>query len=163
MSYGYAELDENLESAAKLMLLIPTYVAESKIPDAGLGLFCKEFVSAGTIIWTFCHGFDYVVENVPENEIIKSFVLKYGYLPISGEKGWVMCADDARFFNHSDDPTCLDVGAHTTARYDLAPGTELTSDYRSFCRDPFLGFPDDAGAKETTAAPSRIMAADPAA
>jgi hypothetical protein len=52
-----------------------------------------------------------------------------------------MCADNARFFNHSDDPTCLDFGPHTAARYDLTPGTELTSDYRSFCRDPFLGFP----------------------
>jgi len=47
-----------------------------------------------------------------------------------------MCADDARFSNHSDDPTCLDFGPHTTARHDLARGTELTSDYRSFCRDP---------------------------
>jgi hypothetical protein len=54
-----------------------------------------------------------------------------------------MCADNPHFFNHSEDPTCLDFGPHTTARYDLALGTELTSDYRSFCRDPFLGFPDD--------------------
>lgn len=35
-----------------------------------------------------------------------------------------------------------------TARYGLAPGAELTSDYRSFCRDPFLGFPSHAGAKQ---------------
>ena len=122
------------------MLVIPSYVGESKIPKAGLGLFCKEFVPANAAIWTFHPGFDYIVEELPENEILKHFVLKYGYLPITGENGWVMCADDARFFNHSDDPTCLDLGNATTARFDLAPYTELTSDYRSFCRDPFRGF-----------------------
>jgi hypothetical protein len=130
------------------MLLIPTFLAESKISGAGLGLFCKYFVSAGTIIWAFCDGFDYIVEEMPKNEVMRTFVLKYGYLPVTGEKGWVMCADDARFFNHSDDPTCLDIGPHTTARYDLVPGTELTSDYRSFCRDPFVGFPSHAGVKQ---------------
>ena len=133
--------DKTLKLGA-MMLRIPTYLAESKISGAGLGVFCKEFVSAGTIIWTFHAGFDYIVDELPQDEIQRDFVLKYGYLPIAGEKGWVMCADNARFFNHSDDPTCLDFGPHTTARYDLAPGTELTSDYRSFCRDPFQGFPD---------------------
>jgi uncharacterized protein len=122
------------------MLLIPTYLAESKIAGAGLGLFCKEFVAADTAIWSFHQGFDYIVEELPENEVLRNFVLKYGYLPISGERGWVMCADDARFFNHSDNPTCFDLGDATTARFDLAPDTELTSDYRSFCRDPFRGF-----------------------
>jgi len=132
---------DNTLKLGAMMLRIPTYLAESKISGAGLGVFCKTFVSAGTIIWTFHAGFDYIVDELPQDEIQRDFVLKYGYLPIAGEKGWVMCADNARFFNHSDDPTCLDFGPHTTARYDLAPGTELTSDYRSFCRDPFLGFP----------------------
>jgi hypothetical protein len=130
------------------MLRIPTYLAESKISGAGLGLFCKEFVSSGTIIWTFRAGFDYIVDDLPQDEILRNFVLKYGYRPITGEQGWVMCADDARFFNHSDDPTCLDFGPHTTARYNLPPGTELTSDYRSFCLDPFLGFPDHHTVRE---------------
>jgi uncharacterized protein len=122
------------------MLLIPTYVSKSKIPEAGLGLYCKEFVPANTIIWTFHPGLDYIVEKLPEDVILKDFVLKYGYLPLTGENTWVMCADDARFFNHSDDPTCLDFASTTTARFELAPHTELTSDYRSFCRDPFRGF-----------------------
>jgi uncharacterized protein len=129
-----------------IMLRIPTYLAKSKILGAGLGLFCQEFVSAGTIIWTFHAGFDYIVDDLPQDEILRNFVVKYGYRPIT--EGWVMCADDARFFNHSDDPTCLDFGQHTTARYNLAPGTELTSDYRSFCRDPFLGFPNQHSARQ---------------
>jgi uncharacterized protein len=122
------------------MMLIPTYLGESKIPGAGLGLFCQEFVPANTPVWKFHEGFDYIVQELPEDELLRKFVLKYGYLPITGEKGWVMCADDARFFNHSEDPTCLDFGTSTTARFDLQAGTELTSDYRSFCRDPFRGF-----------------------
>lgn len=117
------------------MLLIPTYLAESRIPAAGLGLFCKEFVPAETVVWMFHQGFDYIVEELPENQVLQNFVLKYGYLRITGEEGWVMCADDARFFNHSEDPTCLDFGDGTTARFDLAPGTELTSNYKTFCRE----------------------------
>jgi hypothetical protein len=57
---------------------------------AGHGLFCKEFVSSGTIVWTFHAGFDYIVDDLPQDEILRNFVLKYGYLPITGEKGWVM-------------------------------------------------------------------------
>jgi uncharacterized protein len=121
------------------MLLIPTFLAESKIPGAGLGLFCVNPVPVGTVIWQFHVGFDYVVKELPEHDTMRNFVRKYGYLPISGEPGWVMCADDARFFNHSEEPTCLDVGESTTARFDLIPGTELTSDYRAFCRG-FIGF-----------------------
>jgi hypothetical protein len=67
--------------------------------------------SAGTIIWTFRAGFDYVVDDLPQNEILGNFVLKYGYRPITGEKVWVMCADDARFFNHSDRPAKAVFGA----------------------------------------------------
>ena len=122
------------------MLLIPTYIAESRIDGAGLGLYCKEFVAAETAVWQFHEGFDYIVPELPDNQLLRNFVMKYGCLPITGESGWVMCADDARFLNHSEDPNCWDFGDSTTARFDLAPHTELTSDYRTFCRDPFCGF-----------------------
>lgn len=122
------------------VLLIPTFLATSKIPEAGLGIFCSQPVKAGTLIWEFTRGFDYVVRELPENLIHRRFVEKYGYVPLPDPTHWVMCADDARFINHSDDPTCLDIGEFTTARHDLAAGTELTSDYRSFCKNPFTGF-----------------------
>ena len=122
------------------MLLIPTYLAESRIPGAGIGVYCTEFVPQGTVIWEFVPGFDYIVEKLPENDVIRDFVVKYGYRPITGENHWVMCADNGRFFNHHEDPSCLDIGAVTSARFDLSPGTELTSDYRVFCSDPFSGF-----------------------
>lgn len=122
------------------MLLIPTYLAESEIPNAGLGIFCKEFVSQSTVIWKFHLGFDYIIDRLPDDVVMRAFVMKYGYQPIDGKDHWIMCADDARFFNHSENPSCLDTGDVTSARFDLVPGTELTSDYRVFCRDPFVGF-----------------------
>ena len=59
------------------MLRIPIYLAESKISGAGLGLFCKEFVWAGAIVWTFHAGFDYIIDDLPQDEILRNFVLKY--------------------------------------------------------------------------------------
>ena len=126
------------------MLLIRTYIAESSIPGAGMGLFCAEPVKAGTPIWQFMPGLDYEVHDLPENEVARAFVLKYGYMPLDEPRRWVMCVDDARFFNHSDDPTCIETDDGTVARFDLQPGTELTTDYRAFSRDPFTGF----GAKQ---------------
>jgi hypothetical protein len=126
------------------MLLIRTYIAPSAIPGAGMGLFCAEPVKAGTLVWQFMPGLDYEVHELPENEIARAFVLKYGYMPLEGPRRWVMCVDDARFFNHADDPTCIETDNGTAARFDLPSGTELTTDYREFARDPFAGF----GAKQ---------------
>ena len=122
------------------MMLIPTYIAVSTIPDAGMGIFCSGFVAKDTPVWEFTEGFDYEVHELPAHEIARAFVLKYGYVPIIGPRRWVMCVDDARFFNHSDDPNCLEIGDNTVARHDLQPGTELTTNYASFARDPFAGF-----------------------
>jgi uncharacterized protein len=122
------------------MLLVETYLSESPITAAGRGLFCRNHISAGTIIWEYTKGFDYVVKKLPSLALHRLFVRKYGYMPLEGPDQWIMCADDARFMNHSEDPTCLDTGKYTTARFDLPAGTELTSDYRTFCRDPFADF-----------------------
>ena len=51
---------------------------------------------------------------------------------------YILCADDARFFNHSDNPTCIDSdsipdeeGIDVAAR-DLESGEELTCNYKVF-------------------------------
>jgi hypothetical protein len=48
----------------------------------------------------------------------------------------VLCGDDARFFNHEDEPTCRDFpdldGGTTVAARDIELGEELTCDYASF-------------------------------
>jgi len=43
-----------------------------------------------------------------------------------------VCADDARFMNHSENPSCLDEGETTSAKRDIQAGEELTCDYRTF-------------------------------
>ena len=123
-----------------LMMLINTYLAPSRIPGAGLGVFCTDFVREGTTVWDFVAGFDYVVDTLPDHPVLRDYVIKYGYVPLEGPRRWIMCADNGRFFNNNDDPTCLDTAEVTVAGHDLMPGTELTSDYRAFCRDPFAGF-----------------------
>ena len=82
-------------------------------------------------MWEFTEGFDYEVHELPAHEIARAFVLKYGYVPLLARAAGVMCVDDARFFNHSDDPNCLEIGDNTVARHDLQPGTELTTNYAS--------------------------------
>lgn len=122
------------------MLRIPTYLAPSTIPGAGLGLFTRDAVPRGTVIWQFDPAFDREIFELPEDPLLRRYVLVYGYVPHDEPRRWVLCVDDARFFNHSDTPNCADTDDYTRAGRDLAAGEELTSDYRAFCRDPFAGF-----------------------
>ena len=51
---------------------------------------------------------------------------------------YILCSDDARFFNHSDTPNTesREVAGEdeviTVAKRDIQPGEELTDDYRTF-------------------------------
>jgi hypothetical protein len=103
-----------------MMLRIPTYLAESKISGAGLGVFCEEFVSAGSIIWTFRAGFDYIVDELPREKLLRNFVLKYGYLPITGEKGW-SCAQTTRAFSTTAMIRLAWISARTPLRATTSP------------------------------------------
>ena len=123
------------------MLRIPTFLAPSRIPRAGLGLFCREAVPAGTVIWRFDPGLDVVLGALPPDPLLRRFVEVYGYQPLEGPRRWVVCLDDARFINHADAPNTRDDADVTLAARRLAPGEEITSDYRSFCRAPFMHWP----------------------
>ena len=123
------------------MLRVPTYLAPSHIPGAGLGLFCKEWVPRGTLVWRLDPALDVILDALPEDPVLRSFVEVYGYVPLEEPRRWVICLDDGRFINHADAPNTRDDAETTTALDDLAPGTEITSDYRSFCRDPFTSWP----------------------
>ncbi len=60
------------------MLLVETYLAES--PGMGLGLFAKNFIKEGTLIWEFVEGFDIEVhadEYERLNDVQKAHVDKY--------------------------------------------------------------------------------------
>ena len=121
------------------MLLVKTFLAKSSIE--GVGLFLAEPVKKGDFTWKFVEGFDQTIgeeelENLSQNS--KDYIQKYGYL--SKRSGlYVLCFDDSRFMNHSEDPTTegyyhysLPFEGVDRATRDLEVGEELTCDYRTF-------------------------------
>jgi uncharacterized protein len=118
------------------MLLVRTFLAPSRIH--GIGLFAAERIKRGSLIWKMNPVID--IELVEEEidalaEAARVQVRKYTYL--DGVRGrFVLCGDDARFFNHADEPNCQDYpdanGGTTVAARDIEEGEELTSDYARF-------------------------------
>jgi SET domain-containing protein len=120
------------------MLLIQTNLRPS--PIEGLGLFAARPIPKGTITWAFDPRFDLLfdaeeVERLPALQ--RDLMLRHGYLSIQLHK-YVLCADDARFWNHSATPNNAqilrpgDVEPANVALRDIAAGEELTVDYRTF-------------------------------
>jgi uncharacterized protein len=116
------------------MLLVPTFLAPSAIH--GIGLFAAEPIAAGTRVWRLDPTFDLTVDEVAFAglaPVAQSLVQRYAYAdPIRRVR--ILCADDARFFNHADDANCRDEpgseGLVTVAVRDIEEGEELTWDYR---------------------------------
>ncbi len=125
------------------MLLIEAELRESAIH--GIGLFCREFIPKGTRVWEFHPLFDVVldekvVQTLPSS--MHTFMKMYAYRSVqTGEL--IVNMDLSRHMNHSDQPNLLsDAESNYYAREDIAPGTELTCDYREFALDgcsDFLG------------------------
>jgi SET domain-containing protein len=118
------------------MLMVETELRES--PIHGIGVFLTEPVQAGQLIWRFDSRIDRVfsdreMQEMPER--LQRFLRTYSTL--HGElKLWVLCGDNGRHFNHSDQPNTRSLGiafGDDVAADDLEPGTELTSDYRTIC------------------------------
>jgi SET domain-containing protein len=121
------------------MLLVKTYLDRSAIH--GIGLFAAERIAKGTVVWRRSPVIDVLLraeEIAALHPAAREQIEKYTYLDRLLGK-FVLCGDDARFFNHSDAPNCLDypdpAGGTTVAARDIEPGEELTSDYASFDAD----------------------------
>lgn len=123
------------------MLLVKTKIGPS--PIHGTGIFADELIPKGTRIWEYREGVDSrfddkFLETLPEPA--QKQMLNYAYKnPRTGL--YVLCGDDARFFNHSDTPNTEDLEFDgglvqgegiTIAAKDIQPGEEIVSDYRSF-------------------------------
>jgi uncharacterized protein len=107
-------------------------------PIHGIGAFLMEDVKAGDLIWRFDSRIDRVfadAELAALPEALREFLSVYS--TFHEQSGlWVLCGDNGRHFNHSDEPntTSLGVGfGDDVAAADLPAGTELTTDYRVIC------------------------------
>lgn len=114
------------------MLLVKTKLGISQIH--GIGCFADEPISKGTLIWKFNALVDKKfsekeLHTLPTN--IRNSLMEYMYK----ENGaYILCGDNARFFNHSEDPNTDDSidFPNTRAAKDILIGEEITSDYRTF-------------------------------
>ena len=120
------------------MLKIKTKLKESKIEGAGIGLFADEFIPKETVIWELVPNLDvsYTEEEFQKTTgLDKEFLTKYCFKYLDK---YYLCVDNARFFNHSDNPNCYSFGFNenslgcTKAKKDIQIGEELTDDYSGF-------------------------------
>ena len=118
------------------MLMVETELRPSLIH--GIGTFLLEDVKAGDLIWRFDSRIDRIfsneeLETMPER--LRDFLVMYS--TFHEQSGlWVLCGDNGRHFNHSDEPNTISLGVafgDDVAASDLAAGTELTTDYFQIC------------------------------
>jgi SET domain-containing protein len=90
------------------MLLVPTYVAPSRIE--GVGVFAAEDIPAGTLIWRLDPNFDRLFsreELAGLSEIHQAFVERYGYPYPHDPSLTIIELDNGRFMNHSTAPNTV--------------------------------------------------------
>lgn len=122
------------------MLMVKTKLQMS--PIQGLGVFADQFIPRGTVVWKPHPQFDIrfplsALSGLPS--YTRDRIMHFAY--IDKRTGLaILCADDARFMNHSDDPnirTVIDENGEEKdiAIRDILPGEEITCDYREFDQD----------------------------
>lgn len=128
------------------MLLVKTKLGVSSIH--GIGLFADQFIPENTVIWRYDPAVDLKlspgqIESLAESS--REQIRKYTYREFHSDM-YVLCGDDARFFNHAPAiANCIDVqngsleGDVTLALRDIEEGEELTCDYAMFDMDLIEG------------------------
>lgn len=114
------------------MLLVNARVGPSRIH--GLGLIAMEAIPKGTLVWRLDPAFDLLISReglASLSRVARAQVLHYGYFDESLDK-YVLCSDDDRFCNHSDNPNTTFLGDHAVAARDISPGEEITDSYLAF-------------------------------
>jgi len=120
------------------MLMVKTKIAQSA--THGIGLFAAQFITKGTITWRFMPGLDLIVPEdilLQLSEPARAQFLNYCYVD-KYTKHFILCFDDERFINHSEDPNIVQSkseneteGVEIAAR-DIQEGEELFCDYTQF-------------------------------
>jgi len=118
------------------MMMVETELRPS--PIHGIGVFLRQPVKAGDLVWRFDSRIDRVftdAEVIAMPEHLGQFVRVYSTFH-EQSRLWVLCGDNGRHFNHSEEPNTISKGiafGDDIAGRDLEPGTELTTDYRTIC------------------------------
>ena len=117
------------------MLLVKTKIGPSKI--AGIGLFSDQFIPKGASVWKMMPGFDMEIRKEALPQLSEPARLQFlNYVYMNRQKGtYILCFDDARFFNHSEIPnvgSSEDDSVVDVALRDIQAGEELTQDYEKF-------------------------------
>jgi SET domain-containing protein len=113
------------------MLLVGTYLSSSKIN--GFGIFAQEFIPAGSVVWEFTPGLDleFWVDEQPQR--IQEYLRHYGSRVEPSI--YLLCGDNARFMNHSDNPNVSGAQSPNIALRDIEAGEEITCNYAEFNLD----------------------------
>ncbi len=118
------------------MLCVKTKLKMSDI--SGLGLFADEPIPKGTVVWKFEPALDHLYsEDAIKllSEPAQTQFHNYAFLDKTHQQ-YMLCGDDARFFNHSDNPNCDDEHPDITyALKDISVGEEMTVNYKDFYGD----------------------------
>ena len=127
------------------MLLVKTYIAPSKIH--GIGLFATEFIKKGTPTWQFTPGMDLELKEnlmkLPQSSW--ESLLNHCYIDPQKPDTYILCFDNARFVNHSENPSIkngpLVNGVYSDiAARDIEEGEELTYNYKEEDLDYYRKF-----------------------
>jgi SET domain-containing protein len=117
------------------MMMVKTYLGASKIN--GFGLFAKEDVKAHTLMWQFVPNFDLELAAEVIESLAPDFIKHYGSKVEPNI--YLLCGDNARFMNHSENPNMSGAGGQNFALRDIRAGEEITCNYREFDLE-FKGF-----------------------
>lgn len=127
------------------MILVKSKTGQSKIH--GIGLFSEQFISKSIKVWEYTNWFDFSLDKKQVEKLSDSAreqFLNYAYLSKETNK-YVLCSDDARFFNHHKNAniTCrvpenteFEDALECFALRDIMVGEELTCDYSEFDLNP---------------------------
>jgi SET domain-containing protein len=121
------------------MLLIETYIAES--PGKGLGVFSKNPIKKGDVIWEFVEGFDIRVHESGYsllNDVQKAYVDRYFW---KEEDYYYSSCDYSNFQNHSYTPNSIPLGDKMVASRNIEENEEILVNYQSF-DDDFNSYKD---------------------
>lgn len=114
------------------MLCFEAEIKLSTNKDYGLGLFSKEFLPSGMIVWEFIEGIDQKIHkdniaHLPKAQ--KNYFDKYAW--IKGDYVYTAC-DLSNFINHSFSPNLISSGNYNIAAVDINIGDEIFINYQDF-------------------------------